>query len=194
MKDSVEITKKRICMFFDCFKKVFDDCGSLLNDENYASRKEIVLTTLFSVLSLFATAYCCGGKRNNTKIQNEEEFIKFLEKFWDSEEKNREFEIIANNRRKIRLNGKRLLWKIRNLLAHEFRTSGMGFPSQMDEDVIISCPVENHSTKQTNTEFEIHPHNFLRDMIQMSESYRLYCLTQELDPRMNLPYRELYLN
>lgn len=187
-------TEGRINLFFSYFEDVFEDCGRLLADEDYAHRKEIVLTTLFSVLSLSATGYCRGGKRTGTKIQNEAEFIAFLAEFWVSEEKDKKFRIRGNNCRRIEVNGRELLWKIRNLFAHEFRPPGMAFPSMEDQEVIISCPVENRSAGQTNTEFEIHPGNFLRDMKQMSRSFKSYRLEQGLDPRTNLPYRELYLD
>ncbi len=188
-----QIERAKIRYFFEYMDDLFCDFKRLLDDEKYSARKEIVINCLFSLLSLFSTAYCAGKSRSKGELANEREFLDFLDRFWDSPEKGKQFTVNANTGKPQGFNGKEILWKIRNLFAHEFRQPSMTFTFPSDTEVIVQCPVENISSGNTNVEFGVHAFNLLRDTRQMSHAFQQYCVEKGCDPRTNLPFGLVYL-
>ncbi|TKJ42281.1 hypothetical protein CEE37_00970 [candidate division LCP-89 bacterium B3_LCP] len=176
--------------FFEFVSKVIDDCDSLLNDKDYENRKDIVRAVLFSIISLLSASYCSGRTRKNNCFNNKKEFVAFLNKFWISTEKSQTRNLDVDGE-SLNFRSPELLWEIRNLSAHQFRDAGMAFPTENDEQVIVSCPVEHNGV--TRNEVEVNPYVLSKALRCMSVLYKAFCKANNIDPKANLPYKSIYV-
>jgi hypothetical protein len=192
MANNENIIEVKIDLFFNYVDAVLNECEKLLENNEYSSRKDIVKSTLFALLSLLATSYCCGKERKGLTFDNKNEFTSFLENFWISKEKARKYNLDVDLEH-IPYRSPELLWQLRCLSAHQFRDAGMAFPSKSDKDVIVICQVENHNGV-SNSELEVNPHSFLKSIKCMNIEFRKYCQEKMIDPRSNLPYKHIFVN